>query len=346
MGCSLSCLAPICTIAACLSHKSPFLSASFEGGGGGGGKGDTDIKSIKMGLIADYLSSLNPGSGSGSKAPNAKGSTSMGQLSDHILLVAAFEMWNRDRTTRGGRNKSDIAKKYRLDESVLQEAAELRDQLFNLLVDSGLVSISDRDRSSKAALLDLSEAPWNRNSRSLGMIQAALLSSFSLQVAVSSPLSPLASRAPKRAGQGGAAVEWISGPKATDRIDVGPSSLLSTTLSTLAPGSLIVYSDKVKTGNKATATVGLATPIHPLCLMLFSSSLTYLYEESAALVNGWLKVSVSARQAAVISRLRSIVALVGGGRGEGRGGGLVGGGRDEEGLNSEAMAIINDLLKA
>lgn len=147
----------------------------------------------------------------------------------------------------------------------------------------------------------MNSAEWNEHSNSIEMIQAALLSSFPLQMAVSS----------KKKGNG-EAIEWVTGPKMIDRIELSPSSLLSKTAAAssnvISPSTVILYSDRVKVGNKAVATAGLASPLSPVCLVLFSSHISVNYEESptSATINGWLKVHLSARQAAIMKLFRSV----------------------------------------
>ena len=118
MGALLGALSPALTIAACLSHKPPFLAQGPLGGGGGGGGGardqqqsgsaaDATVSAVKAALgaapgsssaAAALLLSAPAGKGGQQKAvllsPASVPSIAAGQQSDHLVWVAAYEAWS------------------------------------------------------------------------------------------------------------------------------------------------------------------------------------------------------------------------------------------------------------
>ena len=124
MGALLGALSPALTIAACLSHKPPFLAQGPLGGGGGGARdqqqqsgnaADATVSAVKAALSAAPGSSsaasalvlLSTPAAAAAEASKGKGkktailppsasvpSIAAGQQSDHLVWAAAYEAWS------------------------------------------------------------------------------------------------------------------------------------------------------------------------------------------------------------------------------------------------------------
>ncbi|KAG2435548.1 hypothetical protein HYH02_011842 [Chlamydomonas schloesseri] len=192
VGALLGCLAPAVTIAAAMSHKSPFLTPTEDRG---------EAERARRALAA-------PGAGG----------IAAGQQSDHLLLVAAYELWRIAGSSKYGgsaRAAAACAKKHFLHGQTLEQLAEMRCQLAAMLADARLVQPAGVKSGGgggdefggggggghgKGALaaagqwLDDPLAPWNRHARDPVMVKAALAAALSPAVAVmcedSSPTGP------------------------------------------------------------------------------------------------------------------------------------------------------------
>jgi hypothetical protein len=121
MSCSDSCSAVLLqTIAAAFSHKSPF-TASLEQ--------QPKMEAVKRALVApDAAEAAAAAAQGGSSSKGGKGSgaaagpgglssgpagalrLAAGQQSDHLLLVAAFELWRQAKATGGERAAAQVRK--------------------------------------------------------------------------------------------------------------------------------------------------------------------------------------------------------------------------------------------
>ncbi|GIL59638.1 hypothetical protein Vafri_14371, partial [Volvox africanus] len=165
VGALLGCLAPAITIAATMSHKSPFLTPTDDRG---------ESERARRALAA----------------PGAEG-IAAGQQSDHLLMVAAYELWRIAASPKyggGTRVAAQVARRHFLHIQTLEQLSEIRCQLAAMLADARLVQpagerggygsgYGDGDGSAygggggkaamaaAAAWLDDPTAPWNKFAR-------------------------------------------------------------------------------------------------------------------------------------------------------------------------------------
>ena len=116
LGCILQCISPALSIAACLSHKSPFISSQ-------------DQDSSKS-LLAPFL---------------ARSKTSE-QQSDHLVLAAVMEGWIQARAS-GDVAASNFAKKYSLSVQNARLIMEMRAQFAEMLSEVGLLENPQKQKS-------------------------------------------------------------------------------------------------------------------------------------------------------------------------------------------------------
>lgn len=114
LGAILGCLGPVVTIAACMSHRSPF-AASFEK--------QEEVERHKARLAAP--------------APSAGANLASGQQSDHLLMAAAYELWRSSQSRSSGSKAAAVqaAKKNGLSIQTLEALSEMRAQFATMLAD-------------------------------------------------------------------------------------------------------------------------------------------------------------------------------------------------------------------
>ncbi|GFR43277.1 hypothetical protein Agub_g4341, partial [Astrephomene gubernaculifera] len=112
VGALLGCLGPAATIAAAMSHKSPFLAPTEE---------RAEAERARRALATHG-------------SPGLAG----GQQSDHLLLVAAYDMW-RLACKAGPKAAAAAARRHFLHLPTLEQLAEMRCQLAAMLAEARLV---------------------------------------------------------------------------------------------------------------------------------------------------------------------------------------------------------------
>ncbi|KAG2438593.1 hypothetical protein HXX76_005143 [Chlamydomonas incerta] len=345
VGALLGCLAPAVTIAAAMSHKSPFLTPTEERG---------EAERARRALAA-------PGAGG----------IAAGQQSDHLLLVAAYERWRIAGNSRYGgsvRAAAACAKKHFLHGQTLEQLAEMRCQLAAMLADARLVQPAGARTGGgggdefggggggghgKAALaaagqwLDDPMAPWNKHARDPVIVKAALTAALSPAVAVmcedSSPTGP-----PRWA-------DAAPGAGAGEEVFVHPSSVVHGLATPQLEQPYLVYLEKMKTSRLYLRDV---TATSPLSLLLFGPEpLTVLHAEGAVVVGGsgagtgtgGVRVACRAQTAVLVKQLRRALNKLLEQRFRGAGGG--GGGAGGEGawrggaLGDAVIAAVRQMLR-
>ncbi|EFJ53272.1 hypothetical protein VOLCADRAFT_86387 [Volvox carteri f. nagariensis] len=364
LGALLGCLAPAVTIAAAMSHKwvfvrrglrrrrrSPFLTPADDRG---------EAERARRALAA----------------PGSEG-IAAGQQSDHLLLVAAYELWRVAASPKyggGTRLAAQVARRHFLHVQTLEQLSEMRCQLAAMLADARLVqpggersggrggAYGDGDgggggfggggkaaMAAAAAWLDDPTAPWNKFARDPLVVKAALCAALSPAVAVmgedSSPTSP---------------PRWTDaapGAGAGEEVFVHPSSVVAALNTPQLHHPYLVYLEKVKTARLFLRDV---TSVSPLCLMLFGGPLTVLHAEGAVLVgagpgsgaamaaaaaaaagNGVLRISCRAQTAVLVKQLRGALNRLLERRYTGGGGGGGGGVQVAESV----VGIVRQMLR-
>lgn len=124
MGAMLGCLGPALTIAAAMSHRSPFAS-SFER--------QDDAARAKAALAAPAGAA-----GKGRESAGAAG-LAAGQQSDHLTVAAAYAAWRAARCQSKAAAAAAV-KKHVLSAQALEGIAEMRGQFGAMLADIRFVS--------------------------------------------------------------------------------------------------------------------------------------------------------------------------------------------------------------
>ncbi|GIM09480.1 hypothetical protein Vretimale_13310, partial [Volvox reticuliferus] len=237
VGALLGCLAPAITIAATMSHKSPFLTPTDDRG---------ESERARRALAA----------------PGAEG-IAAGQQSDHLLMVAAYELWRIAASPKyGGGTKvaAQVARRHFLHLQTLEQLSEIRCQLAAMLADARLVQppverggYGDGDggvggygggggkaaMAAAASWLDDPSAPWNKFARDPLVVKAALCAALSPAVAAMGEDScPTSS--PRWA-------DAAPGPGAGEEVFVHPSSVVAALNTPQLLHPYLVYLEKVKT---------------------------------------------------------------------------------------------------
>ncbi|KAK9819858.1 hypothetical protein WJX72_003380 [[Myrmecia] bisecta] len=150
-------LAPCLTIAACLSYRSPFAV------------GGADQDSAARERLA------------------AAGSNTLaaGQLSDHLLMAAAFEGWSSAQHQAGRQAARSFARQHGMSEQTLDMLADMRGQFASMLGDiKFLAAPPGTSRSTPAAWIDDLQQPFNRYAKRPAVIKGVLCAALYPNVAV------------------------------------------------------------------------------------------------------------------------------------------------------------------
>jgi len=162
MGALLQCLSPALSIAACLSHKSPFVSYQDK----------EDMKS----LYTPFLS-------------KEKKTLASEQQSDHLVLAAALQGWIDAKSVGGKSQAIKYAKKYQLSVQNVDIIMDMREQFASMLQSVGLVQ-QGTSSSSSLRWYDDDSCPQNRHKSFPYMIKTALVASLYPQIAVIDDVAP------------------------------------------------------------------------------------------------------------------------------------------------------------
>jgi ATP-dependent RNA helicase DHX29 len=223
MGALLQCMSPALSIAACLSHKSPFASLQDK----------DDIKATR----APFLSSTN-----------SSGSVAAGQQSDHLVLAAAVQGYIDAKASGGMSTASKYAKKYRLSVPNLSTILDMRDQFAAMLESAALARKPSVPASFASSLkwYDDASCPQNAFKSSPEVIKAVLVASMYPSVAVVDEVVP------------GSAPTWHDGSGA---VSIHPTSMLSDISGGALHWPFVVYSEKMKTSKVFLRDVSIASPL-------------------------------------------------------------------------------------
>ncbi|KAG2502148.1 hypothetical protein HYH03_000635 [Edaphochlamys debaryana] len=314
-GALLGCLAPAATIAAAMSHKSPFMTPTED---------RAEAERARRALAA----------------PGAPG-LAAGQQSDHLLLVAAYELWRTAASPKHGggpRNAAAVARKHFLHLQTLEQLSEMRCQLAAMLADSRLVVPPGRGGrgdgegegggggggrgalAATAVWLDDPQAPWNRFARDPLVVKAALAAALSPALAAMGEDSP--PTGPPR---------WLDaapGPGACEEVLVHPSSVLAGSATPSLQAPFVVYLEKVKTTRLFLRDV---TVVSPLTLLLFGGpTMAIAHAEGAVVVGGsgsgsgreagGVRIACRAQTAVLVRQMRGALSRLLERRFEGTGG--------------------------
>ncbi|XP_024539805.1 DExH-box ATP-dependent RNA helicase DExH7, chloroplastic isoform X1 [Selaginella moellendorffii] len=296
-GALLGCLSPVLTIAAYLSHKSPFVAPL----------GQRDAAERAKHAFGDSAAE--------------KSTIASGRQSDHLVIVAAYENWRRLVTQGGARAARQFCDASFLSMPVLNMLREMRLQFAKLLKDIGFISKvpafqvsyhcnSFSQGDNRAAdidkCLDEINQPFNQNAQSASVIKAVLCAGLYPNVATMMEESVKAGHANALNQRAGLASEknprWTDGRR---EVYVHPSSINSKVKEFQHP--FLVFHEKVETSRVYLRDT---TVLSPFALLLFGGSIKVQHQVGYATVDDWMKIDVPARTAVLFKELRSSLDLL------------------------------------
>ncbi|KAL2644845.1 hypothetical protein R1flu_012432 [Riccia fluitans] len=282
-GAVLGCLSPVLTVAACLSHKSPFISPQDQ---------REAAERAKQALVSD-----NEKEGVG-------GNVASGQQSDHLAMVAAYNGWSTLASLKGSRAARDFCTNNFLSVSTLIMIRDMRNQFASLLADIGFIQVPQGDKGKRGNLENLINDPnqtFNRNSTQPSVIKAALCAGLYPNVAAMEEESVRAGHASalsRRAGlSSGARPRWKDGRR---EVFIHPTSINHNIGEFRQP--FLVYHEKVETSKVYLRDT---TVISPYALLLFGGAISVQHQTGRVTVDQWLEMSSPAQTAVLFKNLRA-----------------------------------------
>lgn len=207
------------------------------------------------------------------------------QQSDHLVLAAVLQGWIDAKASGGISTARKYAQKYNLSVQNINIIMEMRDQFASMLENTGLAHKGEV-QTSNLAWYDSELCPENANAQYPDILRAVLVASLYPKIAVIDELVP------------GNVPTWHDG---TGSVAIHPTSLLSN----LTAGSLqrpfIVYSEKMKTTKIFLRDCTIASP---LSIFLFGSQPQIDHRSGTALIDGWIRIRIQGRCAAILLLLR------------------------------------------
>jgi ATP-dependent RNA helicase DHX29 len=281
LGASLGCLGPAVTIAACMSHRSPF-AAAFE----------------RQEVVARARAAL--------AAPGSPG-IAAGQQSDHLLMVSAYDSW-RSAAAQSRSAGAAAARRHSLSAQALEQVAEVRAQFAGMLADIRFVRPppgggGGRAPGGEPAWLDDPRAPWNRLAGSAAVIKGALVGALSPNVAVLWSGSAAGDRA-LWLDEGAHRASASAAFRADGALCVHPSSVNGKLSGAQLRFPYLVFLEKVKTSRVFLRD---CTAVPALALLLFGGELAVQHEAGVVLLGGWLRIGAPAATAVLVKRARAAV---------------------------------------
>jgi ATP-dependent RNA helicase DHX29 len=312
LGASLGCLAPVLTIAACLSHKSPFLSTSNNNSNNSKAAGDPEAAKKAL-------------------ASTGSGTIAAGQQSDHLIMVAAVAGWLEARfqgkksESRGSTSTREYSRKYCLHEQTMLMLVEMRAQFAAMLADIGFVSTTSSGSKSGGMKdwWDDATAAHNKYALRPAVVKAALVAALYPNIAIMNTEGLSIGKRP----------EWHDG---TGTVFIHPSSINHPLESQQFSRPFLIYLEKVKTSKSYLRD---CTTASPLAMLLFGGALEVSHETNAVMVDGWIKVRAAAQMAVLVKHLRNaFMALMNKKVTQPKM-------RLDEGLTGDLVGVIVDLLE-
>ncbi|EFJ04939.1 hypothetical protein SELMODRAFT_187668 [Selaginella moellendorffii] len=304
-GALLGCLSPVLTIAAYLSHKSPFVAPL----------GQRDAAERAKHAFGDTAAE--------------KSTIASGRQSDHLVIVAAYENWRRLVTQGGARAARQFCDASFLSMPVLNMLREMRLQFAKLLRDIGFISKVDYRAADIDKCLDEINQPFNQNAQSASVIKAVLCAGLYPNVATMMEESVKAGHANALNQRAGLASEknprWTDGRR---EVYVHPSSINSKVKEFQHPflvfhekasPSLFYLSNFSVTRSRIASSLQVETSrvylrdttvLSPFALLLFGGSIKVQHQVGYATVDDWMKIDVPARTAVLFKELRSSLDLL------------------------------------
>lgn len=281
-GAVFGCLAPILTIAACLSYKSPFVSPKDE---------KNNAERAKLSLLSEKTDS------------GIGGNIASGQQSDHLLLVVSYNRWAKILRQRGGTAARDFCKSYFLSSPTLYMIRDMRIQFGSLLADIGFIELPRVDNKRKDEIdkwLDDLSHPFNIYSQHSPIIKSILCAGLYPNVASICDNNIKAGHANGPSRHVGLSPSnrpcWFDGRR---EVFIHPTSINSRTSEFRHP--FMVFLDKVETSKVYLRDT---TIISPYALLFFGGSISIQHQTGSVTVDSWLKMNTPAQTAVLFKELR------------------------------------------
>jgi len=264
LGCILQCISPALSIAAYLSHKSPFISSQDQ--------------ELSKSLLAPFL---------------ARGQASE-QQSDHLVLAAVMDGWIHARSS-GDLAASSFAKKYSLSVQNVRLIMEMRSQFAEMLSEAGLLENPQMQMKSRIDGIDWYDhrnCLQNANKDHPAVVKSVLVAALYPNVAVMDDITP------------GNKPTWHDG---SGDVTIHPSSVLSGLSASNFHRPFLVYNEKMRTSKVFLRECSTASP---LSIFLFGGDAEIDYRGGYAIIDGWIRIKVLGRTAAILLMLRDRLSNV------------------------------------
>ncbi|KAG0494394.1 hypothetical protein HPP92_005388 [Vanilla planifolia] len=296
-GAIFCCLSPVLSIAAFMSHKSPFIYPKDE---------KHNVMRAKLTMLAYDLD-----------GGNVSGENS--RQSDHLLLVIAYNRWARILRENGSNAAYRFCHSFYLNSSVMYTVREMRLQLGSLLADIGLIGLPNsfqgngkRNDKLESWFSDM-RRPFNMHAKHSSVIKSILCAGLYPNVAASvEGIIGVPMSSQKGLSTGVSANNhsvWFDGKREANVL-----TLLRWKFSYLGKPLLDLLKSREKHNSKYFKGKGglkLAryfyvdiSIVSPYSLLLFGGSIQVQHQTGLVIIDNWLKLTAPAQTAVLFKELR------------------------------------------
>lgn len=280
-GAIFGCLSPILSIAAFLSHKSPFVHLKEE---------REVVERSKLAILSD-------------KTDGSSNSCDNERQSDHIVMMIAYEKWEKILQEKGAKAAQNFCRLHSLSSSVMHVIRDMRVQLGTLLADIGLIHLPEdfqgRRKGNLYGWFSNASQPFNKHANHFAVVKAILCAGLYPNVAatvegIHAPALGNLRQSLKSLSKGNPA--WYDGKR---EVHIHPSSVNGDSKVFQYP--FLVFLEKVETNRVFLRDT---TIISPYSLLLFGGAINVQHQLGLVTVDGWLKVAAPAQTAVLFKELR------------------------------------------
>ncbi|KAG0492302.1 hypothetical protein HPP92_005700 [Vanilla planifolia] len=283
-GAIFGCLSPVLSIAAFMSHKSPFIYPKDE---------KHNVMRAKLTLLAYDLD-----------GGNVSGENS--RQSDHLLLVIAYNRWAKILRENGSNAAYRFCHSFYLNSSVMYTVREMRLQLGSLLADIGLIGLPNsfqgngkRNDKLESWFSDMRQ-PFNMHAKHSSVIKSILCAGLYPNVAASvEGIIGVPMSSQKGLSTGVSANNhsvWFDGKR---EVYLHPSSVNSNPKGYHHP--FLVFLEKVETSKVFLRDISI---VSPYSLLLFGGSIQVQHQTGLVIIDNWLKLTAPAQTAVLFKEFR------------------------------------------
>ncbi|CAA7396962.1 unnamed protein product [Spirodela intermedia] len=289
-GALFSCLSPILSVAAFLSHKSPFVTPKDEK------ETSERAKLMLLGSKVDGLPDTNEGA----------------RHSDHLLMALAYSKWSKILHEEGAKAAQHFCRSYYLSSSIMYMIRDMRTQFGTLLADIGLVDLPTsflRGGKMKDKLdrwFTEASQPFNMYSHHYCIVRAIVCAGLYPNVAATEVgITGPAQGSIRESSSSIASKEqplWYDGRRV---VHIHPSSVNHNAKEFRYP--FLVFLEKIETSKVFLRDT---TIVSPYCILLFGGPISIQHQTGLVNIDGWLKLTASAQTAVLFKELRSTLHAV------------------------------------